>query len=372
VIYTVFCTSAGATLQWQSELLEYSWGAVRQPGELVRLVATPPGAPAPRHRLARVVETLCWAPHPYTGDRYPPYDRPASLLQWLFEERIDGTILLVEPGCVFRSPVGTEARRGRATATAWPGLPRGEGPFRLGPGFGFLERFCVDRSLELPAVTLPLLIHASDLRRIAPRWLELASIIREETAGSEQGSLQDADRIAYAIAAAETGVRHTAAEMSVGTDAPESAASILDARQPISLADGTAWNPGAYTSWDPVHPELAPPGTGREFLGLLAAYIERRGQGIELAFLRPCRHKGVREGRILGSLFLEIPGRSDTVSLNASGAAIWACCDGNRSLAEINRELEARFQMPPGSLRADVQAVIQRLEAIGALRLAPV
>jgi hypothetical protein len=41
-------------------------------------------------------------------------------------------------------------------------------------------------------------------------------------------------------------------------------------------------------------------------------------------------------------------------------------------LAEINHALEARFEMPPGSLRADVEVVIKRLEGIGALRIAPV
>jgi hypothetical protein len=338
---------------------------------MVRLAPTTPGARPPRSRFARVVETLCWSPHPYTGDRHPPYDSAASLMQWLFEERIDGTILLLEPDCVFRSPVTAEARPGQARAMSWAGLPRGEGAFGLGPDFAFLERYCVDRSLELPAVTLPLVAHSSDLRRIAPRWLELTSIIREETAGTEQGRRPDADRIAYAIAAAEAGLRHTAAELSVGTDSPDSAAPILGYRGPIAAVDGTAWETGTYTPWDAVEPERAPPGTGREFLALLSAYVERHAKGVELAFVRPCRRNGVREGRILGSLFLDVPGRSDTVSLNASGAAIWDCCDGNRSLAEVNQELEARFGMPPGTLRADVQAVIQRLESIGALRLVP-
>jgi len=68
-------------------------------------------------------------------------------------------------------------------------------------------------------------------------------------------------------------------------------------------------------------------------------------------------------------MFLEIPGRADTVSLNSSGAAIWEVCDGTRSLAEINQELETRFEMPAGSLRPDVEVVIKRLEVIGALRL---
>jgi hypothetical protein len=372
VIHTVFCSTAETELQWQAELLEYSWGHVRQPGELVRLVPSRPGAPAPRHRFARVVQTLAWSPHPYHGDAYPPYDKPASVLEWLFGERIDGTVLLVEPHCIFRSPIAAEVARGQARATAWPGLPRGDGPFGLGPGFAFLERFCVDRTLPLPAVALPLLIHSSDLRRFAARWLELMSIIRAETATSVGGPAPDADNVAYAIAAAEAGVRHSASDIGVGTDTAESAAPILDYCRPIASTRGDVlWEPAAGIDRARVAPERAPPGTGREFLTALAAFVARRDEGSEHAFLRPCRRNGVREGRLLGSLFLDVPGRSDTVSLNATGAAIWECCDGKRSLAEIERELEARYEAAPGTLRADVQAAIARLESIGAIKLEP-
>ena len=124
MIHTVFSTTANNAMQWQSELLEYSWGRVKQPGELVRLVAAGPGEPLPRHRLARVVRTLAWSPHPYTRDVYPAYNKAASLLEWLVSERVVGTILLLEPDCVFRASVATEVEPGHAQATAWPGLPR--------------------------------------------------------------------------------------------------------------------------------------------------------------------------------------------------------------------------------------------------------
>ena len=107
-------------------------------------------------------------------------------------------------------------------------------------------------------------------------------------------------------------------------------------------------------------------------LTILSDLIERRARGHELDFLRPRRNNGVREGKILGSLFLEIPGRADTVSLNTSGAAIWEACDGARTIADIHRTLEWRFEMPPGALQDDVEVVIRRLEKIDALRLEPV
>lgn len=376
MIYTAFSTSGNENTQWQAELLEYSWGRARQPGELVHLVDQGPGHRAPRHRLARVVETQRWSPHPYTGDLYPPYQKAAGLLEWLFVEQVEGTVLLLESTSVFRTPVSDEVKPGQARATAWPELPRAAGPFGLGPDFKFLEGFCVDRALELSAVGLPVLIHSTDLRKIVARWLELMSIIRAETAGSARGPLPEADKIAYVIAAAEARIPHTVAELgaSTETDATQApAAPILDYHRPIPSLDGSVgWDAGTYRDWAPVQPESAKPGLGREFLSMLAELLERRAQGLELAFQRPCRQKGVREGKILDSMFLEIPGRADTVSLNSSGAAIWEVCDGTRSLAEINRELETRFDMPAGSLRADIEVVIKRLEGIGALRIAPV
>jgi hypothetical protein len=365
MIYTVYCASAHPTTTdtpWPSQLLGYSWGRARQPGELVQLLTEKPRSPTPCHPLARVLETQSWSPHPYTGDVYPPYQKAAGLLEWLFVERIEGTVLLLEPTSVFRAPISDEVRPGQARATAWTDLPRGEGPFGFASDLGFLARFCVDRALEVPAVKLPVLIHSTDLRKIAARWLELMSIVRAETAGGAHGPRPDADKIAYVIAAAEARVPHVTADLG-----------LLDYGRPIpSIDDGkNAWDPGTYRSWDPVQPASAQPGPGREFLSLLAELIERRGPGLEQSLLRPWRQRGVREGKILGSTFLEIPGRADTVSLNSSGAAIWEACDGTRSLAEINRELETRFDMPPGSLAPDIEVVIRRLERIGALRLAP-
>ena len=373
MIYTVFSTSTSEAMQWQSELLEYSWGRVRQPGELVRLVAAKPGEQLPRHRFARVVRTLNWSPHPYTGDAYSPYNKAASLLEWLFAERIDGTCLVLEPDSVFLSPVATEIDPGQARASAWLELPHGEGPFGLGPDFAFLEQYCVDRTLTLPAVRPPLLIHSSDLRRIVARWLELMGIIRSEMSGSTHSELQVPDAVAYGIAAAEADVPHTHADLGGATDAAEGRAPILHYRRPVEASGGEIlWDPSGYRAWDAVEPELAGPGVGRDFLALLAEFVGHKLSGSDLALVRPCRRKGVREGRVFDHTLLEIPGRADTLSLNSSGAAIWDLCDGRCSMAELTRKLEAQFQMQSGSLDADIQQVIERLVSVGALELEPI
>jgi len=246
VIYTLFCPGASAETTWQAPLLGYSWDRARQPGELVHLLTQSSGAATPCHPLARVVKTQSWSPHPYTGDRYPPYQKAAAALEWLFVERIEGTVLVLEPTSVFAAPLSEEVRPGQAQATAWRELPRGrgEGPFGLGPGFEFLAGVCVDQTLELPAVKLPVLIHAADLRKIVARWLELMSIIRVETAATADGPTPDADKIAYAIAAAEGRIPHTQADLG-----------LIDAGRAILAEDGmNAWDPDTYRAWEPVQP----------------------------------------------------------------------------------------------------------------------
>ena len=241
MIYTVFCPGAATVeMAWQSELLGYSWGRARQPGELVQLVPRKTATVAPCHPLARVIETQSWSRHPYTADLYPPYEKAAALLEWLFVEKIEGTVLLLEPTSVFRRPISDEVRPGGARATAWPELPRGDGPFGLGAAFAFLSEFCVDRELEVAPVQLPVLIHSTDLRRIVARWLELMSIIRTETEGTASGALPDADKVAYAIAAAEARIPHAEAALGVTTAATDrdNEAPIVDYRSPISSAAG--------------------------------------------------------------------------------------------------------------------------------------
>ncbi len=119
MIYTLFSTVNDDSSQWQADLLEYSWGRIRQPGELVRLIASRPDPSPPKHHHARLVETLNWSPHPFTGDEYPPYNLAASLLEWLFSEPVNGTVLLLESNCVFRSAVATETAPGQVLATGW-------------------------------------------------------------------------------------------------------------------------------------------------------------------------------------------------------------------------------------------------------------
>ena len=98
MIYTVFSTTDNPYMNWQSQLLEYSWKEVQQPGELIRLVASGDRTQLPESSIAKVVHTWPWDLHPVTGDRYLIYNKPASLSQWLAKEKPEGTVLFIDPG----------------------------------------------------------------------------------------------------------------------------------------------------------------------------------------------------------------------------------------------------------------------------------
>jgi hypothetical protein len=354
MISTVFTTSGAHTTDRQRRLLEFSWHRAGQPGELVHLLAAALAEPPPARGLARVITTTPWRHHPYTGDFYPAYDSAAAVLEWLFDDRPGGTVLLVEPSSVLTAPVSIEVEPGRALGAPWPAFPSAEsGPFGLGSDFAFLERYCVNSSLPVDAVCLPVLIHARDLRKMAARWLELMSIIR-----AEAGPGLTADRVAYAVAAAEYRIRHQPTDLSVGPD-DEASAPIIDYRTAVTAGDGeVVWNPAAGEPWQAIDPQRAGAEAGRQLLKVLRDFVEFRDAGGELRILKPQRTPGVREARVADNMVLEIPGRPDSLSLNPSAAAIWQLCDSAHSLLDIASELEARHQLEPGALREDVVATI--------------
>jgi hypothetical protein len=337
VIYTVFTHSEALATEHQRRLLEFSWHRAQQPGQLIRLQAEPPAVPSPSCSFARRVSTTSWRHHPYTGDTYPPYDTAAAAFEWLFCEGCDGTVLLLEPHCVLTAAVPEEVEPGQAFGTPWPELPAPNGgPFGLGADYAFLDRFCVNTALPVDLVSLPVRIHTQDLRKMAARWLELMGILRSEGAPGVA-----AHRVAYVVAAAEFRIRH----------------------QPTV-------HPGPEGETCP--PILALRSTGetdRQLRSLLDDFTAFCAAGGELQILRPRRKPGVRERREGDYLLLEIPGRTDGLSLNLSAAAIWQQCDSIRSVLEIASRLEDHLRLEQGALREDVARTIDLLIERGALDL---
>ena len=119
MIYTVVCTDINDYVNWQFELLEYSWSRIHQPGKLVRLVACEDDAELPQHKHAEVFRTRPTNVHPESGDVYVCYNRLYSLKQWLDDEDIQGTVLIVDADVVFRSPIKTTRDQGNPLGQHW-------------------------------------------------------------------------------------------------------------------------------------------------------------------------------------------------------------------------------------------------------------
>lgn len=307
MISTVFAGSLDPSDSWQAAVLEASWQQASQPGDLFRLAPVRPGDRLPRSRHAQLVATLPYCPHPDAEDDARHAILPAGLLEWLFRGRFETTVLVCDLSNVFRAPIDDGVTPGRAIACPWPDLPRpGSGPFGLGDELDYLRRVCADQSLEVSAVTLPALVHSHDLLRLAPRWLELTMLIREECP-DWSGWSTSTHRLAFALALAE---------------------------------------------WE-LEVEARP-----------LAFAAHHNAGVQAR-----RADGVREAKVLDHAVLDVPGHEGTVSLNASSAAIWDLIDGRRTVADIARELEQRFDKAQGALDGDVETTIGQLVEIEALDL---
>lgn len=330
MIFSVFVTGNSAEEQWQAELLEQSWQQCGQSGELVRLVACPPEVALPLHTLARVESTPSWTEHPYIDDTYPGYEVPASLLHWLWRERLDATILLLDTGSILRQAIDQEVSPGDAIAHQWENFPVGDGPFELPASYAALQAYCVRRELNLPKVQLPLLIHSSDLLTLSARWLELIGIIRHaECAKNEPPG--NAVKVAFAIAAAEYQLAPTATNLT---------ANIIEADN-----------------------------GGKQFLDYCDKFEYSRTTGEYLRFLRPLRRPGVRQAQVLDQIYLEFGTPPQLKTLNVSAAAIWELSDGQRTLLQIVQELQARYELPMETLAADVVQGVKLLRFEGAINL---
>jgi len=369
MIITVFVTGHEDRDQWRAELLEHSFVQAGQPGELLRLVACPADVPLPMNSLARVERAFPWSPHPYIDDEFYPYNLPAALLQWLVREQVDATLLLLEPESLLLEAVTGELAPGAAIGNTWRQWPGGDSHFGLSRDYRQLDHFCANPRLKPPRIEFPVLIHSTDLRRMAARWLELTALIRCE-ARCTAGKILAAHRVAYAIAAAEYRIPHQARKLAAMTKDRRADRPVFDYRLPIESASGQiVWDPEVYVPWTGCDPSSARAGAGRQFLARLQEFVRMRETGEFLRLRRPRRCHGVREARLPDRTLLEVPGAEQPLNLNDSAAAIWNLCDDQRTLADIADVLGQQFDVPRDVLCADIDMAITRLHTGGAVDL---
>ena len=283
MIYTVFSTTDNPYMNWQSMLLEYSWKEIKQPGELIRLVASNDRTQLPESSIANVVHTWPWDIHPLTGDRYLIYNKPASLSQWLAKDKPEGTVLFIDPDCVFRAPITTEVHPGHSLSQKWIDF-RSDSTYYSSEDnapINLIEQFCQHHHELIQGVMIPTLIHTHDLRRLVTRWLEVTGQIRQGIRNREGRPLWESDMFGYIIAAAECGLIQEATNLGICTnwlpaDVPN--APIIHYCQSIlSKDDDVIWEKRSYKPWAKVQdPQQAKCDYGQDLLALLNRFIESR------------------------------------------------------------------------------------------------
>lgn len=374
MFYTVFSTTDSPYMQWQSELLEYSWRKVGQEGSLVRLVATDDPDSLPQHQYAETVATSPRTVNPGTGDEYVIYNKPASLLEWLHVEQPYGTVLLVDPDCVFRAPVKRPVAPGFPESQHWIDHeePVKDGPFGLGARFDFLSKHCVETGMQAQPMMIPTLIHSSDLKMICGRWLELCGYIRQGVQVPDAYGFWESDMFAYIVAAAEYGLEHKLTNLGACTNWPTEkvpGAPIIHYCQPIKDRNGeTIWFKGDYRPWERVDSSrIAAQDHGRDLVALINECANQKNLilGRDIAIPRRC--DDVMESHVGDEFMLQRRGSEQEFWLNGSGRLIWELCDGTRTLKQIGGELAARFSDPDCRLHSDVRATIEELCQAGVL-----
>lgn len=380
MFYTVFSTNDTPYMQWQSDLLEYSWKKVEQEGVLVRLVATNTPDSLPPQKYAHCVSARLWDVHPETGDFYPIYNKPASLLEWLFRDRPEGTVLLLDPDCVFRKPVTRRVAPGYPASQKWIGLttehPNKDRPFGFGEGFSFLNDHCAKVDLGTEAIMIPTLIHTSDLRKVCARWLQLCGIIRQNYRDSEGSQAWESDMFAYVAACAEYGLHHDPASLGICTnwqpdDCPD--APIIHYCQPILAKDGEEiFFKQTYKPWERIDASKeAEQDYGHDLVATINAFVDEStgATGKQTPDSRPKWRDTVIEGRVIDELLLEVPSEHRSVWLNGAGKAIWELCDGSHTIDEIEAKLAERFSVADRDVAADVSATVGQLHSAGFLEI---
>jgi hypothetical protein len=381
MFYSVFSTNDSPYMQWQSDLLEYSWKRVEQDGVLIRLVATDTTETLPSQKYAQCVATQCWDVHPDTKDAYPIYNKPASLLEWVYRDRPEGTVLLLDPDCVFRMPVKRRVAPGYPASQAWIDhvlqKPGPKNPFGLGTGFSFLADYCAKTDVRIDPVMIPTLIHTSDLRRMCARWLQLCGIVRDNYRNDEGLPIWEADMYAYLVACAEYDLQHEPISLGICTNwdpVKVPGAPIIHYCQPITDKDGIVrFGKHRYEPWNQIVLEAEPlHDYGGDLVNLINDYVsELTGNVRPLSHGdRPMWRKGVMEGRVLDEMLLERPADGASLWVNATGIAIWELCDGSRSIAEIGLGLSNEFSAVEQDITSDVYSTVARLREYGFVEIA--
>ncbi len=109
-LHTAVPTECGSYFVWQSIGMVYSHKKIKQPGQLTRIVSCTPEEWADMSTESReIVQTHVapnYAVHPRTGDRYPAYNKPMAVIDWLAKTDVkEDYVLIIDADMIMRRPI---------------------------------------------------------------------------------------------------------------------------------------------------------------------------------------------------------------------------------------------------------------------------
>jgi len=187
-IHVAFPTECGLYFVWQSIGMVYSHGKIRQPGPLTRIVSCTPEeweamSPEARDFVPTHVAPN-YAVHPRTGDKYPAYNKPMAVIDWLAKTDVkEDYVLIIDADMIMRRPI----------------LPDPSSPLATSAFFGYMIGVNNELALKhVPEVTPredelagPMgrrgdkaggftMMQTEQLRRVAPLWLQYTEDVRAD------------------------------------------------------------------------------------------------------------------------------------------------------------------------------------------------
>lgn len=271
MLHTVFSVDNSAYLHWQTELLAYSMQQVQQPGALTRLFSS--SEPMSVFRAGYTFQTDSYT-H-FHGDNYSPRNRVMALLDWLSaglpEEE---SVLLIDPDCVFLSPLDEEVERGLPIAQDIPYMS----PYQAN-NLALIQRHGF-RPERIQGMGIPLIIHREDLRALLPLWRSYLEAIRRDPVSLEYlGGGWTTEMWGYVFAASKLELWHEIRQLAQFQDQDRDDLPLVHYCYDSKLPENEwQWSKRTYHAWQPVEMPAAGgvPRASVALLDLLNRYIEER------------------------------------------------------------------------------------------------
>jgi len=282
-MHVLFSCDNSKYMWWQAEFLQYTYTKAGMRAPLTALVSVTEEKP---RTFSCSSVTVSNYRHCCGEALYAPLNKPGGISDWLRTDRSpDETVFIVDPDSAFMNVIPE------------PGVAPGQAYSQehrylhsdLPASKVVLRRHCSAKlHNRVQPVGIYILIRKSDLRRLAPRWLQKSIEIRSDRtcrdALPHNGWVSE--MWGYVIAAAESGIHHHIADLSQATGENQLSAPIIHYCFPVVKRDAPPWRSGtkgvlwskwSYHPWQiPLIPSNAPP-EGRALLARLAEFAALRG-----------------------------------------------------------------------------------------------